>query len=111
MGVLFPLWAALERFKVGEVFHYATFFRYAGDYAGVRLSFSLPAWVRHYNARQTIEAGNKEMKHTFSSVQHLMSHSRAGIHLQVLFTGLAANTIRWCRPWLKRCFMHRHHIH
>ena len=42
------------------------------------------------------------MKHTFF-VQHLMSHSRAGICLQVLFTGLAANTIRWCRPWLKDC--------
>src|SRR5258708_11279813 len=36
-------------------------------------------------------------------VQHLMSHSTAGIRLQVLFTGLAANVVRWCRPWLKDC--------
>jgi hypothetical protein len=99
-GCPFPLWAALERFKVGQVFHYATLIRYAGDPSSA--THSLSAWFRCYNARQTIEAGNKEMKHTFF-VQHLMSHSRAGICLQVLFTGLAANTIRWCRPWLKRC--------
>jgi hypothetical protein len=58
--------------------------------------------VAHYNARQTIEAGNKEMKGTFH-VQHLMSRSPAGIRLQVLFTGLAANVVRWCRPWLTDC--------
>jgi hypothetical protein len=31
-------------------------------------------------------------------VQHLMSRSPAGIRLQVLFTGLAANVVRWCQP-------------
>jgi hypothetical protein len=36
-------------------------------------------------------------------VQHLVSHAPAGIRLQVLFTGLAANVVRWCRPWLKDC--------
>jgi hypothetical protein len=36
-------------------------------------------------------------------VQHLMSRSSAGIRLQVLFTGLAANVLRWCQPWLKSC--------
>lgn len=46
--------------------------------------------------------GNKEMKGTFH-VQHLMSHSAAGIRLQVVLTGLAANVVRWCRPWLKTC--------
>jgi len=53
---------------------------------------TLPAWFQHYNERQTIEAGNKEMKGTFF-VQHLMSRSPAGIRLQVLFTGLAANAV------------------
>jgi len=42
------------------------------------------------------------MKGTFF-VQHLMSHAPAGIRLPVLFTGLAANVVRWCRPWLKEC--------
>ena len=32
-----------------------------------------------------------------------MSRSPAGIRLQVLFTGLAANAVRWCAPWLKAC--------
>ena len=42
------------------------------------------------------------MKGTFF-VQHLMSRSLAGIQLQVLFTGLAANVVRWCTPWLQSC--------
>jgi hypothetical protein len=32
-----------------------------------------------------------------------MSRAPAGIRLQVLFTGLAANIVRWCQPWLKTC--------
>jgi hypothetical protein len=87
-----PLTVALERFHVGRHVKYATLVRYSP-------APSLPVWFAHYNARQTIEAGNKEMKGTFF-VQHLMSHSPAGIRLQVLCTGLAANVVRWCRPWL-----------
>lgn len=94
-GCPYPLTVAVERFKVGRTFKYATLVR-AGP------APSLPVWFAHYNARQTIEAGNKEMKGVFF-VQHLMSHSPAGIRLQVLFTGLAANVVRWCRPWLKDC--------
>ena len=89
------LTAAIERFKVGRTFKYATLVRYGR-------APRLAEWFVHYNARQTIEAGNKEMKGTFH-VQHLMSRSPAGIRLQVLFTGLAANLVRWCRPWLKDC--------
>ena len=40
------------------------------------------------------------MKGTFF-VQHLMSHALPGIQIQVLLTGLAANAVLWCRPWLK----------
>jgi len=97
-GCPFPLTVALERFKVGSVYKYATLIHYRDD----GLFPTLPVWFQHYNARQTIEAGNKEMKGTFF-VQHLMSRSPAGIRLQVLFTGLAANTVRWCGPWLKAC--------
>jgi hypothetical protein len=94
-GCPYPLTAAIERFKVGRDFKYATLVRYG-------LAPKLAEWFAHYNARQTIEAGNKEMKGTFH-VQHLMSRSPAGIRLQVLFTGLAANVVRWCQPWLKDC--------
>lgn len=97
-GCPFPLTVALERFKVGAVYKYATLIHYRDD----GIFPTLPVWFQHYNARQTIEAGNKEMKGTFF-VQHLMNRSPAGIRLQVLFTGLAANTVRWCGPWLKAC--------
>jgi hypothetical protein len=97
-GCPFPLTVALERFKVGHTYKYATLIHYRDD--GV--CPTLPAWFQRYNERQTIEAGNKEMKGTFF-VQHLMSRSPAGIRLQVLFTGLAANAVRWCVPWLKSC--------
>jgi len=97
-GCPFPLTVALERFKVGQEYKYATLLHYRDD--GVFPT--LPVWFQHYNERQTIEAGNKEMKGTFH-VQHLMSHSLASIQLQVLFTGLAANAVRWCTPWLHRC--------
>lgn len=97
----YPLIVALERFKVGRTFHYATLLRYRDD----GRSRSLREWFHHYNARQIIEAGNKEMKGTFF-VQHLMSRALPGIQIQVLFTGLAANTVLWSRPWLKDCSDH-----
>jgi len=94
----YPLIVALERFKVGQAFRYATLLRYRED----GRSPSLREWFHHYNARQIIEAGNKQMKGTFF-VQHLMSRSLPGIQIQVLFTGLAANVVHWSIPWLKDC--------
>jgi len=94
-GCPYPLTLAVERFKVGRSFKYATLVREGP-------APTLPLWFARYNARQTIEAGNKEMKGVFF-VQHLMSRAPAGIRLQVLFTGLAANVVRWCQPWLKTC--------
>jgi len=97
----YPLLAALERFKVGREFRYATLVRYRDD----GRSRALREWFHHYNGRQTIEAGNKEIKGTFF-VQHLMTRGLPGIQLQVLFTGLAANVVRWATPWLKECTDH-----
>lgn len=94
-GCPYPLTLAVERFKVGQTFKYATLVR-AGP------APKLAEWFAQYNARQTIEAGNKEMNGTFF-VQHLMSRSPAGIRLQVLFSGLASNVVRWCQPWLADC--------
>ena len=97
-GCPYPLTVALERFKTGRSYKHATLIHYRDDGQFP----TLPVWFSHYNERQTIEAGNKEMKGTFF-VQHLMSRSLAGIQLQVLFTGLAANVVRWCTPWLQSC--------
>ncbi len=94
-GCPYPLMVALEPFKIGHTFKYATLVR-------VGAAPALPDWFAQYNARQSIEAGNKEFKGTFF-VQHLMSRSVAGIRLQVLFTGLAANVVRWAQPWLASC--------
>ena len=97
-GCPYLLTTAIERFKVGRRYKYAVLIHYRDD----DLFPTLPAWFQHYNQRQTIEAGNKDMKGTFY-VQHLMSRSLSGIRLQVLFTGLTANMVRWCVPWLKDC--------
>jgi len=60
----------------------------------------LTAWFHDYNARQTIEAGNKQEKTTFK-VQHLMSRSPAGIEIQALLTVFAANFVRWADEWIR----------
>jgi len=94
-GCPYPLTLALERFQVKGRFKYASLVRYGPPPA-------LPEWFDQYNARQTIEAGNKELKGPFH-VQHLMTRAPAGLKIQVILTGLAANCVRWCQPWLKAC--------
>jgi hypothetical protein len=94
-GCPYPVTVALERFKVKSRFKYACLVRQGTPPP-------LEQWFADYNDRQTIEAGNKEMKGPFF-VQHLMSRSAAGLQLQVALAGLAANAIRWCRPWLREC--------
>jgi hypothetical protein len=95
----YALTVALERFKVGDTFRYATLLQFRDD----GLCPSLPVWFKSYNARQLIEAGNKESKSGVFQVQQLLSRSPAGIRLQVMFVGLAANVVRWARPWLRAC--------
>lgn len=98
-GCPYPLRAALERFKVGETYQYATLLQFCDGHT----PSELPAWFHSYNGRQTIEAGNKELKSGVFHVQHLMTRSAAGIQLQVLFASLAANSVRWAVPWLHTC--------
>ncbi len=95
----YPLRASLERFKVGKRERYATLIQFRD--VGTRPP--LVDWFQGYNGRQTIEAGNKESKSGVFHVQHLMTRSSCGIQLQVLFTGLAANAVRWAMPWLHTC--------
>ncbi len=98
-GCPYPLRAALERFTVGEAYQYATLLQFCDGPTPPEL----PAWFHSYNGRQTIEAGNKELKSGIFHVQHLMTRSAAGIQLQVLFAGVAANSVRWAVPWLHSC--------
>ena len=69
-GCSYPLTAALERFKAGHSYKYATLVCYGP-------APKLADWFAHYNARQTIEAGSEEMKGTFH-VQHLTPAPTAG---------------------------------
>ncbi len=95
----YPLTVGLERFKVGTRYKYATLVRYRPTASAL----DLPQWFAEYNGRQLIEAGNKELKSGVFHVQHLMSHTLPGIQIQVLLAGLAANSVRWCMPWLRTC--------
>jgi hypothetical protein len=54
-GCPYPLTVALERFKTGQQYKYATLLHYRDDGQFP----TLPVWFSHYNERQTIEAGNK----------------------------------------------------
>jgi len=59
----------------------------------------LPAWFHDYNARQTIEAGNKESKQVFE-VHHIKVRSRPAMRLQENFALFAANFVRVASDWL-----------
>ncbi len=98
-GCPYPVRVALERFHTGTTVRYATLLQYRDDVPPP----SLASWFRTYNARQMIEAGNKELKRSVFQIQHLMTRSAAGIQIQVLFAGLAANVVRWALPWLQQC--------
>ena len=94
----YPLTVGLERFHTpGGVLHAVLIRSQAGPDAPCP---DLEAWFHAYNARQTIEAGNKEEKTTFK-VQHLMSRSAAGIEIQALLTVFAANFVRWANAWVR----------
>jgi len=92
----YPLRVGLERFTLGQQLKHSVLIMY-------RDTPQLPSllqWFKHYNGRQIIEAGNKQMK-TVHHVQHLMSHAKYGIQIQVLLTGLACNQTQFIHPWLR----------
>jgi len=59
----------------------------------------LPGWFHEYNARQSIEAANKECKQVFE-VQHIKVRSRPAMRLQEHFALFAANFVRFAATWL-----------
>jgi hypothetical protein len=60
---------------------------------------NLPDWFHDYNARQTIEAANKESKQVFE-VHHIKVRSQPAIRLQEHFALFAANFVRVAAEWL-----------
>ena len=93
---VYPLRVGLERFRLGAQTKYSTLILY-------RDTPEQPTrerWFHHYNSRQLIEAGNKQMK-TVHHVQHLMSRAQYGIQIQVLLTGLVCNLTQFIQPWLQ----------
>jgi hypothetical protein len=60
---------------------------------------NLPAWFHDYNARQTIEAANKESKQVFE-VHHIKVRSQPAMRLQEHFALFAANFVRIAADWL-----------
>jgi hypothetical protein len=94
----YPLTVGLERFHTPKGMLHAVLIR---SQEGAEVACpDLGAWFRDYNARQTIEAGNKEEKTTFK-VQHLMSRSPAGIRIQAELTVFAANFVRFAAGWVR----------
>ena len=91
----YPLDVALERFWVGDKQKHATLVHFGRD----PVTTDLPAWFKHYNARQTIEAGIKEGKGVFE-MHHLKVRSVPGLYLQEQFAVFAANFVRWAAHWL-----------
>ena len=59
----------------------------------------LPAWFHYYNARQTIEAANREGKQVFE-VHHLKVRAQPALQLQEQFVLFAANFVRFASVWL-----------
>jgi hypothetical protein len=59
----------------------------------------LPAWFHDYNARQTIEAGNKETRQVFQT-HHIKVRSLPAMRLQEHFALFCANFVRFAAHWL-----------
>jgi hypothetical protein len=59
----------------------------------------LPGWFQDYNARQTIEAANKESKQVFE-IHHIKVRSRPAMRLQERFALFSANFVRIAADWL-----------
>jgi len=95
-GCPYPLTMALERFHTPEKQKHSALIVYRDD----GQQFTLPAWFKFYNGRQTIEAGIKETNVVFK-MHPLKMRSRGGIALQEQFVLFAANFVRFATVWLR----------
>ncbi len=91
----YPLDLGYERFWTGDRYRFSGLLHFGRQ----DVTADLPGWFQAYNARQIIEAGNKEGKQVFE-VHHLKVRSRPALRLQEHFALFAANFVRFTSHWL-----------
>lgn len=91
----YPLDLALEHFHTGTEVRTAALLHFGTD----NVTADLPKWFHTYNARQTIEAGNKESKQVFE-IHHLKVRAPVALQLQEQCALFAANFVRFAAVWL-----------
>lgn len=91
----YPLDLGAMRFRHGEGYRNSALLHFGKQ----DVTADLPAWFHDYNARQIIEAGNKEGRQVFE-VHHLKVRSRPALRLQEHFALFAANFVRFAALWL-----------
>lgn len=85
----------VERFWVGKTIKLTGILHFGVD----PVTQDLPGWFHYYNARQTIEAANREGKQVFE-VHHLKVRAQPALQLQEQFALFAANFVRFASIWL-----------
>lgn len=91
----YPLDLGSTRFWTGKSYRFSGLLHF-----GKRdVVTNLPAWFHDYNARQIIEAGNKEARQVFEA-HHFKVRSRPALRLQEHFALFAANFVRFAALWL-----------
>ena len=91
----YPLDLGYERFWTGAGYRFSGLVHFGPH----PVTTDLPGWFNDYNARQTIEAGNKEGKQVFE-VHHLKVRARPALRLQEHLALFAANFVRFATHWL-----------
>jgi hypothetical protein len=91
----YPVDVARERFWTEKEHRHAGLIHFGRD----AVTSDLPGWFHYYNARQSIEAGNREGKQVFE-VHHLKVRAKPALLLQEQFALFAANFVRFASVWL-----------
>jgi hypothetical protein len=91
----YPLDVGVERFYTGKTIKHSALLHFGAD----PVTQNPLGWFKHYNGRQTIEAGIKETKQVFY-LHKIKVRSEPAIYLQEAFVIFAANFIRLATSWL-----------
>jgi hypothetical protein len=94
-GCPYPLDLACERFWTGKAYRHTALLHFGKD----PVCDDLSGWFQFYNARQTIEAGNRELRQVFEA-HHLKVRARPALRLQEHFALFATNFVRYASSWL-----------
>lgn len=96
----YPLDLGYERFWQGQAEgHTKQAFSGLLHFGSITVTENLSTWFHDYNARQTIEAGNKETRQVFQT-HHIKVRSLPAMRLQEHFALFCANFVRFAAYWL-----------